>query len=399
MYKKQRIGTKSIDADFATMLSRVVADRKLINIPKGAEYGIEDVMNVLLFAHSSCGNSIESAVAELKRKNPEAKIPSADTIHNYIKTNKIDDIVSSFRKINREFLAITKIPATPQDAAADFHDVEYYGDRNTPEIRGIKPKNGTSWAHSFLTIDLIGAKKITLDVKNVNGLNKNYSVLLNGILDHVRSMKIILKTLFLDREFFNSSAVSTLDDRNVNFIMAAKSNQKIDRLLKAHVEKEGRTPLITNYQFKDVPSFYLICIPNPNYDPLKKKGAGNREFFLFATNTSFNSVEEFIQRVPEEYRKRWNIETGYRVKNEFKIRTCSRSPVTRVLLFIFQCILYNYLNLLKRVLCITAFTLKSVIEEDVLNRIRNFIPCMSLKRFFTRVERYNLKRELGSVII
>ena len=84
--------------------------------------------------------------------------------------------------------------------------------------------------------------------------------------------------------------------------------------------------------------------------------------------------------IPEEYRKRWNIETGYRVKNEFKIRSCTKSPVARVLFFIIQCIMYNVLNMLKSVLEITAYELKSLINEDIKKVVRyglrslNFIP-------------------------
>jgi len=80
---------------------------------------------------------------------------------------------------------------------------------------------------------------------------------------------------------------------------------------------------------------------------------------LFATSVNFGSVEEFVKRIPEEYRTRWNIETGYRVKNEFKIRTCSKKSFARVLFFVIQCILHNLPNVLKSVLSITAYELKS----------------------------------------
>jgi IS4 transposase len=104
-------------------------------------------------------------------------------------------------------------------------------------------------------------------------------------------------------------------------------------------------------------------------------------------------VEEFIKRVPEEYRKRWNIESGYRIKNEFRIRTCSRSPVTRTLLFVLQCILHNYLNTLKRELYMTAYQLKSTISEGILNMIKGLKPPrISLREFSVRVSWYNLQR-------
>ncbi|HJH29605.1 MAG TPA: hypothetical protein C5S51_07930 [Methanosarcinaceae archaeon] len=61
-----------------------------------------------------------------------------------------------------------------------------------------------------------------------------------------------------------------------------------------------------------------MAVVNPEYDPMKKTDKRNREFYLFATNLKLGSIHEFIAIVPEEYRKIWNIETGYRVKNVFK---------------------------------------------------------------------------------
>jgi hypothetical protein len=49
-------------------------------LPSNADYEIEKVLNVLLHAATSTSNSLESASNDLKRKNPEAKIPSSDTI-------------------------------------------------------------------------------------------------------------------------------------------------------------------------------------------------------------------------------------------------------------------------------------------------------------------------------
>lgn len=33
------------------------------------------------------------------------------------------------------------------DVAIDFHNVPFYDDNNTSLIRGMKPKNGTSWGY------------------------------------------------------------------------------------------------------------------------------------------------------------------------------------------------------------------------------------------------------------
>ena len=80
---------------------------------------------------------------------------------------------------------------------------------------------------------------------------------------------------------------------------------------------------------------------------------------------NFSRSSYTTKKIPEEFRKRWNIETGYRVKNAFKIRTCSKSPVARSLFFLIQCLLNNIESLLKSVIEIDAYKLKSAISDAI----------------------------------
>ncbi len=198
-------------------------------------------MNVLLRAATSTSNSIESPSNDLRMKTPYKNVPSADCIHGYINSNSFDYMISSFRQINTEIIKHTNLKGTYQDAAIDFHDIPYYGDKNTSGIRGIKPKNGTSWGYSFCSLDIIGEIKLTLDVININGLAKNYSILMESMIQRLKAMEINLRTLFMDREFFNNPTISTLQRLNKYFVIAAKSNKKINAILFEHNKKFGET--------------------------------------------------------------------------------------------------------------------------------------------------------------
>ncbi len=168
--------------------------------------------------------------------------------------------------------------------------------------------------------------KQTLDIVNVTGLNKDYAILIEGVINRLRAMGIKIGTAFLDREFFNIPSILTLSSMSVDFIMPAKIDKRIKRMLEEHKRKNGIKPVIFNYQFKDKrsPEFYLVAIPNQDYDPKDEKK-----------------------------------------KNEFKIRTCSKKGVARVLFFVVQTIIHNFLNVLKSILSIAAYELKSLIAEDI----------------------------------
>jgi hypothetical protein len=348
------------------LTSELFGKSKIINLPEKAEYSFQDTLNVLLCAATSTTNSIESASIDLRMKTPNKNVPSADSIHGYINSNSIDYMISSFRQINTEIIKHTNLKGTYQDAAIDFHDIPYYGDKNTSGIRGIKPKNGTSWGYSFCSLDIIGDIKLTLDVIDINGLAKNYSILMESMMQRLKAMEIELRTLFMDREFFNNPTISTLQLLNKYFVIAAKSNKKINAILLEHKKKFGQTTTFFEYQFeKGGKKFIIVAVLNPKYDPNSKKDKGNNEYHLFATNLPVNNASDFIKKIPEEYRKRWNIETGYRVKNAFKIRTCSKSPIARSLFFLIQCLLYNIESLLKLVIEIDAYRLKSAISDAI----------------------------------
>lgn len=356
-------------ASLLAVSSELFGKYDIITLPESANYDCQDTLNVLLHAATSPTNSLESASNDLNEKNPDLRIPSADTIFNYIKDNNIEDILSAFRKMNWEIFKMMKLENTVHDIAIDFHDIPYYGDRNTPGMRGIKPKNGSSWGKSFCTLDIIGNSHLTLDVIDVNGLNKNYSLFIESLFERLEKMSVKTGTVYLDKEFFNKAVISKLDKLEVDFVIAAKSNQVINRELENHKKEWGNTSTIFEYQFKQGgPSFNIVAI----YDD-KKKG-----YILFATNKEAESIEKFEKTIPEEYRKRWNIETGYRVKNDFKIRTCTKSPVARTLFFIIQCIMYNVLNMLKSVMEITAYELKSSINEDINKAVRYGLKSLNL---------------------
>jgi hypothetical protein len=372
-------------ASLLAVSSEFLSIANIITLPDEANYSYQEFLNVLLHAATSSTDSLESASNDLRSKIPNIRIPSADTIFNYIKPNSIENILSSFRKINTEIFRMMNLENNVYDIAIDFHDIPYYGCRDTPCIRGIKPKNGTSWGYSFCTLDIIGNAKLTLDVIDINGLSKDYSILINSLFERIEKMGVKVGTVYMDREFFNKKVISKTDEHKLDFVIAAKSNKKIKEILENHRKEFGNTSTVLEYKFQEGgPIFNIVAM----WD--QEKG-----YILFATNKKVDSIDVFIKQISEEYRKRWNIETGYRVKKDFKIRTCSKSPIARTLFFVIQCIMYNILNVLKSVLDITAYQMKSVINQDMIKAVTegiNSLCSIPVKSFLDCLTKFNRER-------
>ena len=64
---------------------------------------------------------------------------------------------------------------------------------------------------------------------------------------------------------------------------------------------------------------------------------GKKYDWIFATNLSLKSAESYVKR----YKKRWGIETVYRVTDDIRIFTTSTNHIVRYFLFMFTCFVYN----------------------------------------------------------
>ena len=59
----------------------------------------------------------------------------------------------------------------------------------------------------------------------------------------------------------------------------------------------------------------------------------------FATNLDVDVRS--AERYAELFKRRWGIETSYRVENTFRPKTTSKSPVVRLFYFMFSVCVYN----------------------------------------------------------
>ena len=64
-------------------------------------------------------------------------------------------------------------------------------------------------------------------------------------------------------------------------------------------------------------------------------------YHVFATNLSPARALDEIETLPEEYRRRWGIETGYKQVEQVRPRTTSRNASFRAIMFYVSLFMYN----------------------------------------------------------
>lgn len=305
-----------------------------LKIRVNSKYDQEDIFRLVLTASVNT-TSVESSVVELKEVNGRKDIPSADILSYHIERQNYSELLCQLeRVVNSSFQLAAKRRLFGKYAAVaiDIHEIPYYGEVNNPLIMGCKHNRGTSYCYKYATIDIVEKnQRFTLKAIPLTPLSNNNEDIVKELLEH--AMKHVhIKYVLVDRGFFSIEVIKLLKAMAIKFIMPASKNKKIKRVIKDNLNKKNY--FIKDYQMgqkKNRVTFNLAV----------KYGEQDKEYYPFATNFEIKE-EKDIKYIAELYRKRWGIETGYRVKNDFLAITTTQRYTIRMLYFMVSVILYNF---------------------------------------------------------
>ncbi len=313
-----------------------------LKIRANSKYHQEDIFNLILTASVNT-TSVESTVIELKDVKNKKSIPSADIVLYHIERQnllnleyRLEQAINSSHQMAEKRRLFEKYVAV----AIDVHEIPYYGEINNPFIMGCKHKNGTSYCYKYATIDIVEKnQRFTLKAIPLTPLSNDNATIVRELLHH--AMKYVhVKYVLLDRGFFSVDVLKTLEGLKLKYIMPAVKNDKIKQVLKNNSDKTSYFLKYTMRSGKKEATFNLMV----KYDEKDK------EYYTFATNFEIVYKDD-IKCIAEMYRKRWGIETGYRVKKDFLAITTTECYIVRMLYFMISVILYNFWLLCNLIYC------------------------------------------------
>ncbi len=182
----------------------------------------------------------------------------------------------------------------------------------------------------------------------------------------------MIRLLFLNQEFFDVESLSTLKGLSTWFVIPAKRTPAVKKIvLSAHRESQpvpGREEyaLITSYTMtkeKHSVTVPLVVILYPS-----KKAGESWDEFAYVTNIPVTLENALV--LAERYRKRWGNETGYRVKDEVRGKTCSPNYALRFLFQMLSILMYNLWHLYN-LLPIIRLNWKNKGYPMILNKFRD----------------------------
>lgn len=304
-------------------------------------YTPKELMQLLTYT-SLERQTIESSCTLVSR---QGVAPCASALRNALTHHpaaKIDSLVNDYllttlKKLKRFASATRKRVST---VVIDFHDDPYYGKPDSPYVVRGKHVKGTNSFFRYATVCLIEhGVNYTLGMRSVEK-SATYGEILKELI--IQAKKLVnVKVVLADAAFYIREVMTFLDQEAITFIIKGRKTKGVQLLLK-NCEKE----LTTEGAFKVVP--YVI-------KSHARKGTHQLQLIVYrqqailrvlAVNARCELKASDCIRL---YKKRFSIETSYRMKHLVKAWTTSKKPVLRSVLFGMSCLLYTFWSIYRGV--------------------------------------------------
>ena len=217
--------------------------------------------------------------------------------------------------------------------AFDYTDEDFYGDVQGFDIHGSTGKDGITGKFKFLTCSIISdeiPEKIPLISVPIRIGHYKSSVIID-CLSKIKEFIGEIELILFDRGFYDKDLMYELTKLNYPYLIFVPKHQDKQSIL--YPMEVGEEVAIYN-EFKvnknqsKYPGENILIFLKQIYD---KKSEKNYDW-VFATN-----VEKILlENIVAVYKKRWRIETQFRVQDEARIKCKSKDMKIRYFLFLFE---------------------------------------------------------------
>lgn len=252
----------------------------------------------------------------------------------------INEIEFAFRENAKKFLNMLKIYSRNRKFILSFDETEdpFYGKFNKAVdnlyLHDSVEARGAKYCYKYLTVAITCNGGIRYIIDGIILKRGDY------IEDYVYEMikfvkdKIKIEVVLFDRGF-GWSIIYKLQQLKINYIIFWKKQGSWYKEPLRKLKKGEFCEVIKKYKYCRDKSGYWVTSKFIIVKQLKYENVIND--WIFATNLNKKSSEKYVMR----YKKRWGIETIFRVTDDIRIYTTSTNPLIRYFLFMFTCFVYN----------------------------------------------------------
>jgi len=269
--------------------------------------------------------------------------PSANTVRTWVKTMLGDDEAVSELERRVNAMLASRLPKSllksKLPGAIDLTEIPYHGEHEADDefVRRSKAKSGTSHFHCYGTLYVVKQnKRYTLAIVLVRRQEKMADVL-KRLLARGEELGLRLKRLYLDRGFDNNGVVNLLKTKPFPSILPlvhrGRKGGGTHRLLTGR--KSYRTTYERRSKVYGTQQLPLIIVCKYSKGRYKRQGLCRFAYVLIG------DLKMSPDQVYQEYRRRFGIETSYRLMNTVRARTTTKTVHLRLFWTAFALLLLN----------------------------------------------------------
>ena len=263
------------------------------------------------------------------------KIPCETSVRYHLSKVDLDSLLAIQSKILTYSKDPIIVPGKSYQVAIDFTDDPYYGEiveANEDYVIKSKMKDSTTTFYSYVSLYITTkGQRLTLAVFPVKkGVSKVEYI--RKFLSVLRDLNVNIAVLCLDRGFYSNDVFSFLQNENVPHIVPVRKHGKeLKKILRGNHARYAQYTMMGTGEPLD-----LTLVIDVQYLQGRNKKFGNVNLGYVVYGIDWKP-----RKVHLIYKKRFAIESSYRMRNIVKARTSSRNVVIRFLLTIISFLLKN----------------------------------------------------------
>lgn len=228
------------------------------------------------------------------------------------------------------------VPPHPVDVAVDFHEIPYYGtaiDPKHPQFVKTKEERGTHRAYRYVTLALVThGFRLTVAARYLDHRGRRVAVL-RDVLRDAESAGVRIARLYLDREFYTYDVLAWLTGQGRTVIVPLRLGSRQRKRW-----ERGQRSYVTEHTMGDAkgggPPLPLRIHVVVRYQKGKRFGKHGCQYLIYAVlgHVALDARHAIpLRNTHDLYRRRFGIESSFRVAHQGLPRTCARSVAWRLL--------------------------------------------------------------------
>ena len=217
--------------------------------------------------------------------------------------------------------------------AFDYTDEDFYGNVQGFDIHGWTGKDAITGKFKFITCSIISddiPEKIPLISLPIRMGHYKSSVIID-CLSKIKNFVGDIELILFDRGFYDKDLMYELTKWKYPYLIFVPKHQDKKSILYP-MEVGGEIAIYNEFKvnknFSKYPGENILIFLKQIYDPRSEKNYD----WVFATNVE----EVLLENLVTTYKKRWRIETQFRVQDDAKIKCKSKEMHIRYFLFLFE---------------------------------------------------------------